>query len=275
MVSDVLAKDILHSSKLDSSWKKKKKGDILKQPNLAKTLDTLASSGAGVLYNGALSESIVAQSDQITKEDLKNFKASFMDSIDVSSAGRKVFFPNPSVLSSEAYMIWNNAQSGKPERKEQAVAGMKELEKNTSSTEEGIKGVGLVAADKSSLIIVCTVSMGQPFGTGKLVKEGFFLGKTVKRRNSSPIYANFIETNPDVTDVTFAVAGVGDHALVDALNDLSYRVDRKYLLEDTDTSQNRSEDKDSVIRVECEKGYPNQVGTCKRNSGFYLAEEKE
>ena len=128
VVSGSLAKDILNSSKLNATWKKRKKGDILKQPELARTLSTLSNSGAGVLYNGSIAESIVNQSDQIIQEDLKSFKATYMDSIDVSESGRRTFFPNPTDLSSEAYMIWKNAQSGKSERQQQAVESMKKLE---------------------------------------------------------------------------------------------------------------------------------------------------
>ena len=274
VVSDVLAKDILSSSKLNATWKKYKKGDTLKQPELAKTLDTLKNSGAGVLYNGALAESIVGQSDQIVREDLKSFKATFMDSIDVSKAGKRTFFPNPTDLSSEAYMIWKNAQSDKSDRQQQAVESMKNLEKSMASAEEQNRGIGLIAADKSGLVVVCSVSMGQPFGIGQLLKEGFFLSGSMRKRDTFPIYANFVETNPDVTDVIASSVGVGNHALVDALNDWSYRLDKKQLLEGVELSQDRLNDKAFFAQIECEKGYPNQVDTCKKHDGFYLVKEK-
>ena len=275
VISDLLAKDILNSSKLNATWKKYKKGDTLKQPELAKTLNTLANSGAGVLYNGQLAESIVAQSDQIVKEDLKAFKASFMDSIDVSKNGKKTFFPNPTDLSSEAYMIWKNAQNDKADRQQQAIEGMEKLEKNISKNYENVHGIGLIAADKSGLVISCAVSMGQPFGTGQLLKEGFFLSASMRKRDTFPVYANFLETNPDITDVEAAVVGVGDYALVDGLNDWSYRLNGKYLLDNVDVSQNRLNDKASFAYVECVRGYPNHVGSCREKEGFYLVEEKD
>ena len=274
VVSDTLAKDILNSSKLNAGWKRRKKGDVLMQPELAKTLGVLKDSGAGVLYNGSLADSIVGQSDQIVREDLKSFKATFMDSIDVSESGRRTFFPNPTDLSSEAYMIWKNAQSDKSDRQQQAIESMKNLEKNMSTAEEQNRGIGLIAADKSGLIIVCSVSMGQPFGMGQLLKEGFFLAGSMRKRDTFPIYANFIETNPDITDVVAASVGVGNYALVDALNDWSYRLNKKRLLEDTTLSQDRLDDKAFFASIECEKGYPNQVGTCKKNDGFYMVKEK-
>ena len=274
VISDALAKDILNSSKLNTAWKKQKKGDLLKQPELAKTLETLANSGAGILYNGDLAESIIGQSNQIVREDLKSFKATFMDSIDVSEAGRRTFFPNPTDLSSEAYMIWKNAQSGKSERQQQAVESMKKLEKDMSVAAEKIRGIGLISADKNGLVIVCSVSMGEAFGTGKLLKEGFFLSGSMRKRDVFPVYANIIETNPDITDVVASTVGVGNYALVDALNDWSYRLNGKYLTAKTETSQDRLKDKAFFADIECEKGYPNQVGTCKKNEGFYLVKEK-
>ena len=54
---------------MDSSWKSLKKGDVLKQPKLAKTLKILASSGAGALYKGEQAEAIVSQSEQIILEN--------------------------------------------------------------------------------------------------------------------------------------------------------------------------------------------------------------
>lgn len=274
VVSDTLAKDILNSSKLNAAWKALKKGDTLRQPELTKTLSELSNSGAGILYSGSLAESMVSQSDQIIREDLKSFKATYMDSIDVSEAGRRTFFPNPTDLSSDAYMIWKNAQSGKSDRQQQAIESMKKLEKDMATSNEKVRGVGLIAADKSGLVIVCSVSMGQPFGTGKLLKEGFFLSSSIRKRDAFPMYANFIETNPDITDVVASSVGVGNYALIDGLNDWSYRLNGKYLLETTETSQDRDDDKAFFATIECEKGYPNQVGSCKKDDTFYLVKEK-
>ncbi len=274
-VSELLALDIVTTGGLNASWKKLKKGDLLKQPQLAKTLDTLASSGAGVIYSGALASSIVNQSEQIIQEDLKNFKASFMDSIDVTTASGKTFFPNPSVLSSDAYMIWRNAQSDKPARQTQALEMMKKLEDKLSPIDKRVRGASLIAADKSGLVVMCSVSMGQAFGTGQLLEQGFYLGSLVDAQEDVSAFANLMQTNPDVTDVLNALSAVGDYAVFDAMNDWSYALTGAKLTQEEDSLNDKHSDKASFVGIYCEKGYPNQPVSCRQDKDFYFAEQKE
>lgn len=273
-VSELLSKDILSARGLNASWKKLKKGDLLKQPALAKTLGSISVSGAGILYNGALAQSIVSQSDQIIQEDLKNFKASFMDSIDVSGSDGKTFFPNPSVLSSDAYMIWRGAKSNKEARQTEAIKSMQKLEDTIVPIDSRVQGMGLIAADKSGLVIACSVSMGRPFGTRQLTEQGFYLGAVIPHQDTPSVYANFIKTNPDVTDVQDALVGVGNYALVDGLNEWALHSNGAYLLKGVGTTEDRLDDKRSFAGLVCEKGYPNQVGSCQENENTYFVEQK-
>jgi len=58
----------------------KKKGDIVRRPNLAQTLRKIARDGADAFYKGALAADIVADLNEgygdsiITKTDLQNYK---------------------------------------------------------------------------------------------------------------------------------------------------------------------------------------------------------
>jgi len=58
----------------------KKKGDIVRMPNLAQTLRKIARDGADAFYKGGLAADIVADLDEgygdsiITKTDLQNYK---------------------------------------------------------------------------------------------------------------------------------------------------------------------------------------------------------
>ena len=259
-VSDMLAKDILSTTGLDSSWKNLKKGDVLTQPKLAKTLKTLSSKGAGVLYKGKIADSIVSQSTQIISQDLKNFKVSFMDSIDVTTPFAKTYFPNPTILSSDGYMIWRNATSDKEARQQKAKEDMIVLQNRTFDNQT--KGISLISADKNGLVIVCNVSMGSAFGSTQLTEEGFYLAQTIKHTDMPVVFANILQTNPDITDMTTAVAGVENYALLGALNELS----------DKDDAENISSD--SLISMTCEKGYPNHASSCAENENLHFVFSK-
>lgn len=263
-ISETLAKDILTASGLDSSWKSLKKGDVLKQPKLAKTLKALASSGAGALYKGELAEAIVSQSEQIILENLKNFKVSFMDSIDVSDAVGKTYFPNPTILSSDGYMIWRNAQSIQGKRQEQAQKDMEKLENSFSDIH--VQGVSLASADTSGLVITCNVSMGNVFGSSQLTEQGFYLGQTIKYQDMPAIFANILQTNPDITDMTKIILSVGNYALVDALNYFSLTVNEKFLLNLSDNEERM----EKLNFISCEKGYPNHASSCLENENLHF-----
>ena len=76
-----------------------KPGFVLKQPDLARTLEALASEGPGLLYGGALGQKIL---DRLTElggcmvmDDLLAAKATWRDSVAVTYRGRTVHVPPP------------------------------------------------------------------------------------------------------------------------------------------------------------------------------------
>ncbi len=76
-----------------------KPGFVLKQPDLARTLEALASEGPGLLYGGALGRKIL---DRLTElggcmvmDDLMGAKATWRDPVSVTYRGRTVHVPPP------------------------------------------------------------------------------------------------------------------------------------------------------------------------------------
>ena len=165
-------------------------------------------------------------------------------------------------------MIWRNAQSNKEKRQKQAQEGIIQME--NSSIDKHIQGVSLITADKSGLVVVCNVSMGNTFGNGQLTDLGFYLGEVVPYQDIPSSLVNVLVTNPDVTDVTTALASVGDYVLVDALNFLSVSNSQKELLELSD-AENRLEKINSVV---CDRGYPNHPQSCVEEKNFYFIYSK-
>ncbi len=271
-VSETLGKDILMTGGLKASWKQMKTGDVLKQPKLAATLRTLSSNGAAALYNGKIATSIVGQSDQIIQEDLKNFKAFYMDSIDISQSGKRIYFANPSTVSSEGYMLWRN--HGSALKADEVAQSMTALADKIVLPEQSVQGEAFLAADKSGLVIVCNVTMGTPFGTRQLLNEGFYLANHVRKSALSTSFLNIIETNPDITDVIDAWAGTSDYALVDGLlaveDFASYRPEL-----DKYQTEHRKDAMKNFVHLSCEQGYPNHADSCQEKDNISFALKKE
>ena len=76
-----------------------KLGALLKQPNLANTLEALGNEGPGLLYGGALGKKII---DRLTElggclgmDDLADFKAEWIEPVAVTYRGRTIHVPPP------------------------------------------------------------------------------------------------------------------------------------------------------------------------------------
>ena len=74
-------------------------GAVLKQPDLARTLEALAAEGPGLMYGGALGkqviERLVALGGCLTMEDLLDAKAVWIDPLAVTYRGRTIHVPPP------------------------------------------------------------------------------------------------------------------------------------------------------------------------------------
>ena len=265
IVSEQLAKDILNAKGLPLEWKKLKKGDKISRKDLAKTLSQMARKGSGVFYNGDVSESLSAQG--FSSEELKSYRATFMDSMDVSTPVGKSYFPNPSAISTLGYNLWHSLEN--PSKKQEALDTVHSLDQKNVTMEEAVYGESFFAADKDGLVIVCSVSNGGLFGNKKFMKEGFFAAKPFLREKSETVFFNILQTNPDVTDVMTVVAGVGSYAWPDAL---SLMRDDEIAL---DFSAERQEELDHFLSFDCARGYPNQPTSCHKGQNVVFVYAKE
>ena len=282
VVSEQLAKDILLTPELNSSWTKLKKGDLLVQEELAETLHSISNSGSGVLYKKEVAEKLNAQGANINPEWLKSFRAIWMDSIDVASAKGRTYFVNPTFLSSEGYTIWKDISTYKNfAKRAKGMKALEEIEAKTTKESALFKGVGLFAGDENGLNIVCSVSMGKPFGQGKIMQEGFSLSQAVYGEQDDSYFLNILQTNPDITDVYWAGAGVGEYGLVDGLKILEETLLNDQELNKETSNQilkitgSRQEDFHDFVLWKCSKGYPNQPASCETGENMQFIFEKE
>ncbi len=74
-------------------------GAVLKQPDLARTLEALAAEGPGLLYGGALGKKLIDRITELggtlTLEDLLDTKARWIDPLAVAYRGRTINVPPP------------------------------------------------------------------------------------------------------------------------------------------------------------------------------------
>jgi gamma-glutamyltranspeptidase/glutathione hydrolase len=74
-------------------------GAVLKQPDLANTLEALAAEGPALMYGGALGKKVVERLAELggtlTMDDLMDFKAQWIDPVAVTYRGRTVHVPPP------------------------------------------------------------------------------------------------------------------------------------------------------------------------------------
>ena len=74
-------------------------GAVLKQPDLARTLEALATEGPGLLYGGALGKKLIERLDELggclTMDDLMDAKTEWVDPVSVVYRGRTVHVPPP------------------------------------------------------------------------------------------------------------------------------------------------------------------------------------
>ncbi len=74
-------------------------GAVLRQPDLAKTLEALAADGPSLLYGGALGQKLIDRLQELggvlTLEDLKEARTEWVDPISASYRGREVHVPPP------------------------------------------------------------------------------------------------------------------------------------------------------------------------------------
>jgi gamma-glutamyltranspeptidase/glutathione hydrolase len=74
-------------------------GAVLKQPDLARTLEALAAEGPGLMYGGALGKKVIERLVELggclTMDDLLDTKAAWIDPVAASYRGRTIHVPPP------------------------------------------------------------------------------------------------------------------------------------------------------------------------------------
>ena len=90
---------VAHLSRRHRAAAGRQLGAVLKQPDLAKTLEALAAEGPGLMYGGALGKKVIERLAELggclTMDDLLDTKAAWIDPVAANYRGRTIHVPPP------------------------------------------------------------------------------------------------------------------------------------------------------------------------------------
>ncbi|MBQ4084493.1 MAG: gamma-glutamyltransferase [Alphaproteobacteria bacterium] len=211
-VSELLAEDTRKIAFLELE-----EGAVLKQEKLAQTLKKMMTSGSGILYKGDYADKIT-KNRNVDTTTLSGFKAKWSDSIEVSSKMGNTYFPNLAVFGSNAYTIWEDLSSDSETKRQRAFTELKNIDEKTVYLGESVYGASVMATDTDGLTVICSVTNGNLFGTGKEVGSlGFYLAEPLDETKMSATLVNLIQTDTKKEEPVSMLSAVGDYVVRDAV----------------------------------------------------------
>lgn len=157
-------------------------GSPLSQPDLAASLSVIRRNGVGAFYNGQLTAA-VAQGLGIDAASLRGYQPKVGGTVSIPLGITNMHFAQMPEPDSGAALAaaWKAAADLKPAERGAAIA------KALGATGNGaaVPGAGLVVIDPKENGIACTLTMGAPFGTGRVVPgTGVLAAQPVDRAGS-------------------------------------------------------------------------------------------
>lgn len=169
-------------------------GERLVQPELGAVLSRLRIRGVGDFYGGAGAKDLTAAARSVgasfSVEQLQSFLPRWQAPLKLPQGNDSVFFaPPPSVAGPLAAGLWGDA------------AGQSKAPVGRAS------GTGFVVMGGDGSTVACALSLGAPFGSGRMIPDtGILLAAGEAGRQSAPI----LGVNANSNEFRFAVAGGGD-----------------------------------------------------------------
>jgi gamma-glutamyltranspeptidase/glutathione hydrolase len=174
-------------------------GEMLRQPDLAGTLGEIHRGGVGALYQGPLAHRLVAAADRagggLTAADLRAALPEMMPALTLEAPGEATvsFLPLPAdggLATAAAYQVLAADPSAFDQARARAIAAAAQFRRAGGTAEAilaarpgGLTLPALPASttfatlDKDGNAVVCAVTMGNLFGTGRMAPgTGVVLG---------------------------------------------------------------------------------------------------
>jgi gamma-glutamyltranspeptidase / glutathione hydrolase len=134
-------------------------GREYKQAHLAATLGLIQGSGAGMFYNGDLSDTIVKDASKLggtlSHADMREYRAEGSPAIKLSVRNMNIFTRNGS---DPENALWQDV----------ATEGLSASPDASSARMSDAGATSFIVADKEGMAVACSVSMNGVFGSGKV-----------------------------------------------------------------------------------------------------------
>jgi len=204
-------------------------GETLKQPDLAGTLAQIRHAGVGDLYQGTLARRVLdgaaLAGAGLTQTDLKAALPKEMPAItiDLGGDGTAAFLPLPADGGLAAAAAFQALQAGAAsEAGSRALAAAAQFRRSggdamailaaratTGSLPALPASTSFAAVDREGNAVVCAVSMGNLFGTGRMLPDTGMLLAASPARFPPPLYAAGMITNRRTSGLIGLAGGSG------------------------------------------------------------------
>ena len=203
-------------------------GIILQQIELGAVLGNLGARGAGVFYRGALAKRIVsiagAQGQNIDQTVLTNARPQWLNAKEVRINEKSIFLPVKE-SQNRAALFWQRFSKKRDLTFLKTQIGSVDLAKalGPADAEEVTAniGSGFVVVDGDGLAVVCSISTGRKFGTGKFLPG---LGFALSPINGNPTSALLLAIDSQNQKFLFGASGYSSSAGSTALTGVAARV---------------------------------------------------
>lgn len=203
-------------------------GIILQQIELGAVLGNIAARGAGVFYRGALAKRIILtagkQGQKIDHTALSIVKPRWLPAKEVRLEGKSIFLP-VTENQNRAAAFWQRFSKKRDytflKTRTGAVDLAKALGPASAKKATANVGSGFVVVDGDGLAVVCSVTTGRKFGTGKFLPGLGFALSPINRSGSNALLLAIDSQNHKFL---FGASGYSNSAGATALTGVSARV---------------------------------------------------
>ena len=214
----------------DSSGKPHAEGTMFRQLDLAGLLGRIRSVGPGDLHSGPFARqylnAVLAAGGWLTIDDLRDYRPVWRETVELKAGNHILHLPpSPALGAVVAGRIWrdlgNSSRFSGADRAEQAVI-MAEAARQAHAAalappSSGRGSAGALAIDRSGSAVSCVLTMGQPFGTGRVMGDTGIIAVAPASSASALLLAPSVLANKNLKTAYAAATSSDDRYAGEAL----------------------------------------------------------
>lgn len=214
----------------DSNGKPHPEGTMFRQLDLAGLLGRIRSIGPGDLHSGPFArqylDGVLAAGGWLTIDDLRNYRPVWRETVELKAGNHILHLPpSPALGAVVAGRIWrdlgNSSRFSGADGAEQAVT-MAEAARRAHAAalappSSGRGSAGALAIDRSGNAASCVLTMGQPFGTGRMMGDTGIIAVAPASSASALLLAPSVLANKNLKTAYAAATSSDDRYAGEAL----------------------------------------------------------